>query len=259
MTTPNHGWFDAVAAEYARRRPVYPEAFFAWMANQAPARRRCWDAACGNGQASVGLASWFDQVDATDISPKQIAMAEHHPRVHYRVGSAEQSDLRNRSVDAVLVAAAIHWLNVERFNQEVHRVLRPGGLLVWLGYDPIEGAPADLQDWLERLYHERLREMWPPERTHVDLRYSDLNFPVPDQSIPHGLRMTVHWSKDDLLGFISTWSALRRPGRQAGSSDHQPPLVESLSSELTALWPRQTERLQLHFPLMGRWGVWPDE
>ena len=256
MPAPDNGWFDAVANDYARCRPRYPKAFFSWMADQAPALNRCWDAACGSGQASIGLAGFFDHVEATDLSPKQIAAAEHHPRVHYRQGAAEQSDLNTSSVDAVLVAAAIHWLDVKRFNREASRVLRPGGLLVWMGYEPIQGAPDDLQNWLNSLYHERLDQFWPAERSHVNNCYADLVFPVSDQPIPRELRMTQHWTRRDLLGYIGTWSALRQASQQMNSNDHRA-LVNTLSEELNQLWPEDDERLTLQFPLMGRWGHLP--
>ena len=256
MPAPDNGWFDAVANDYARCRPRYPKAFFSWMADQAPALNRCWDAACGSGQASIGLAGFFDHVEATDLSPKQIAAAEHHPRVHYRHGAAEQSDLNAKSMDAVLVAAAIHWLDVKRFNREASRVLRPGGLLVWMGYEPIQGAPDDLQNWLNSLYHERLDQFWPAERSHVNNCYADLVFPVCDQPIPRELRMTQHWTRRDLLGYIGTWSALRQASQQMNSNDHRA-LVNTLSEELNQLWPEDDERLTLRFPLMGRWGRLP--
>ena len=256
MPAPDNGWFDAVANDYARCRPRYPNAFFSWMADQAPALNRCWDAACGSGQASIGLAGFFDHVEATDLSPKQIAAAEHHPRVHYRHGAAEQSDLNANSMDAVLVAAAIHWLDVKRFNREASRVLRPGGLLVWMGYEPIQGAPDDLQNWLNSLYHERLDQFWPAERSHVNNCYADLVFPVCDQPIPRELRMTQHWTRRDLLGYIGTWSALRQASQQMNSNDHRA-LVNTLSEELNQLWPEDDERLILQFPLMGRWGRLP--
>ena len=256
MPAPDNGWFDAVANDYARCRPRYPKAFFSWMADQAPALNRCWDAACGSGQASIGLAGFFDHVEATDLSPKQIAAAEHHPRIHYRHGAAEQSDLNAKSMDAVLVAAAIHWLDVKRFNREASRVLRPGGLLVWMGYEPIQGAPDDLQNWLNSLYHERLDQFWPAERSHVNNCYADLVFPVCDQPIPRELRMTQHWTRRDLLGYIGTWSALRQASQQMNSNDHRA-LVNTLSEELNQLWPEDDERLTLQFPLMGRWGRLP--
>ena len=257
MPANDKGWFDSVAIDYARCRPRYPDAFFAWMADQSPALDCCWDAACGNGQASIGLSRWFNHVEATDLSPEQIAAAEQHPRIHYRQGAAEQSDLRSDSVDAVLVAAAIHWLDVERFNQEVCRVLRPGGLLVWLGYEPIQGAPKDLQNWLSRLYHERLNPFWPPERIHVDTCYSDLDFPVCAQPLPKGLLITEHWTQSELLGFISTWSALRQASQQVDGNDQVRSLRNTISDELSQIWPQDSDQLTLQLPLMGRWGILP--
>lgn len=55
---------------------------------------RVWDCACGNGQASVDLAGYFRTVYGTDLSAEQIAHAEAHPRVNYRVGLAEDSGHR---------------------------------------------------------------------------------------------------------------------------------------------------------------------
>lgn len=249
--SPDHGWFDAVAESYRSCRPCYPKALFRWLAQQAPAHQSCWDAACGSGQASTGLAAAFERVEASDISPAQVAAAPAHPRIHYRVAAAEASGLMSSSVDAVVVAAAIHWLDVPCFNQEVQRVLRPGGLLAWLGYDPLRGAPEPLQRWLDALYHERLQGFWPPERVHVDQRYADLPFPGISQSVPAELSIPVHWSAEELLGFISTWSALRHSGDQA------PALMATLEQELERLWPADQERLALHLPLMGRWGLLP--
>ena len=139
---PHHGWFEAVADSYRSCRPGYPKTLFRWLADQAPGHQCCWDAACGSGQASVGLAAEFDRVMATDLSPAQIAAAPAHPRIHYRVAPAEDSGLQTASLDAVVVAAAIHWIDVPQFNKEVIRVLKPGGLLAWLGYDPMQGRPS---------------------------------------------------------------------------------------------------------------------
>ncbi len=257
MPTTHKGWFDSVAIDYARCRPRYPKAFFAWMADQARALDCCWDAACGSGQASIGLSRWFDRVEATDLSPEQIAAADQHPRISYRQGAAEQSHLSSNSVDAVLIAAAIHWLDVEQFNREVRRVLRPGGLLVWLGYEPIRDAPEELQAWLNSLYHERLNPFWPPERIHVDACYADLKFPGCDQPLPQGLKITEHWTQNDLLGFISTWSALRNASQQVDDNDQARFLINNLSHELKQVWPKDSDQLTLHLPLMGRWGFLP--
>ena len=57
--------FSAHAAGYAGARPGYPDELFEWLALQCPRRRLAWDAGCGNGQASVALAGFFEEVYAT--------------------------------------------------------------------------------------------------------------------------------------------------------------------------------------------------
>ena len=126
-----------------------------------------------------------------------------------------------------------------------------------MGYEPIQGAPKDLQNWLSRLYHERLNPFWPPERIHVDACYADLEFPGCDQPLPQGLKITEHWTQNDLLGFISTWSALRQASQQVDGNDQARDLINTLAYELNQVWPQNSDQLTLHLPLMGRWGVLP--
>ena len=51
------------ATDYARYRPTYPPALFAWLAEVSPGRALALDVGTGNGQAAVALAAHFDQVD----------------------------------------------------------------------------------------------------------------------------------------------------------------------------------------------------
>jgi hypothetical protein len=101
--------FSGHAAEYSRFRPTYPEALFSWLASVAPADAPVWDCATGNGQAAVALAAHYPQVWATDASAPQIASAQPHPRVTYRVADASASGLEEHSVGLVTVAQALHW------------------------------------------------------------------------------------------------------------------------------------------------------
>src|SRR5262249_40414324 len=91
--------FSSLAKQYAQFRPVYPKELFAWLAEAAPSRGLVWDCACGNGQASQGLAEYFDKVIATDASAEQIAQAEPDPKIEYRVAKAESSGLASGSVN----------------------------------------------------------------------------------------------------------------------------------------------------------------
>lgn len=249
VKSPDHGWFDSIATAYAEQRPHYPDSIFRWIASQAPDQNLCWDAACGNGQASLGLADFFATVIATDLSSNQIEAAPPHPRIQFRVASAENSGLATECCSAVICATAIHWLDVDCFNQECLRVLSPGGLLVWLGYDPIQGAPAPIQQWLDDLYLQRLKCWWPPQRRHVEARYRNLTFPGKSEQLPRNHFIVLRWSMHDLLGFISTWSALRL-AKQKGTD-----LLPKLQKELTHLWGYEETEINLFLPLMGRWGI----
>jgi 2-polyprenyl-3-methyl-5-hydroxy-6-metoxy-1,4-benzoquinol methylase len=103
--------FSGHASAYHQFRPTYPASLFAALAAGAPSREAAWDVGCGNGQASVALAAHFATVFATDMSAQQIASADAHPRVQYRVAPAEESGLAPRSIDLVLVAQALHWFD----------------------------------------------------------------------------------------------------------------------------------------------------
>ena len=101
--------FSRQAADYAKFRPRYPEQLFRWLESIAPSNELAWDCATGNGQAAVELAKVFARVIATDGSEKQVANAERHPRIEYRVATAEDSGLESSSVDLITVAQALHY------------------------------------------------------------------------------------------------------------------------------------------------------
>jgi methylase of polypeptide subunit release factors len=84
-------FFSPIAKDYARFRPRYPEALFAYLASIAPARRLAWDCATGSGQAAASLVDHFDRVIATDISEELLAEARAHERITYRKADALSS------------------------------------------------------------------------------------------------------------------------------------------------------------------------
>src|ERR1043165_3827980 len=117
MTFKDH--FSKQASDYAKFRPRYPRELFEYLGSVAPSRRMAWDCATGNGQAAVELAELFNRVIATDASQKQIANAQPHERVEYRVEAAEASGIESGSVDLIMVAQALHWFDRRRFYEEV--------------------------------------------------------------------------------------------------------------------------------------------
>ena len=107
----------------------------------------------GNGQAAVGLAAVFDRVMATDASEKQIANAQQHERVEYGVAPAENSGIQSETIDLVMVAQALHWLNLDRFYAEARRVLKHDGILAASAYNLLKIEPA-IDEVVNRYYYD---------------------------------------------------------------------------------------------------------
>src|SRR6266513_4851400 len=143
--------FSKQAADYARFRPRYPREMFEYLGRIAPSRALAWDCATGNGQAAVGLAAVFERVIATDASEKQIANAQPHERVEYRVAPAEESGLESSSVDVIMVAQALHWLDFSRFYAEVRRVLKNKGAFAASAYKFLHVTPQ-IDDLVNQRY-----------------------------------------------------------------------------------------------------------
>jgi SAM-dependent methyltransferase len=241
--------FSAVSSHYATSRPGYPPALFEWLASVAPARSSAWDCACGSGQASGSLAEHFSHVIATDLSAEQLRQARPHPRIDYRVAPAEASGLDAASVDLVIVAQALHWLQSERFYAEASRVLRPGGVLaVWsYGTGSLDNTAADAT--LQDFYHNIVGPYWPAERVLVESGYRGLPFPQPELAVPP-LRMEQAWSLAALMGYVSSWSATARYIRARGT-DPVPRLYERLLPD----WGDPELRLRFQWPLSIRAAV----
>jgi SAM-dependent methyltransferase len=221
--------FSAHAALYRDARPLPPADWFDWLAGQAPARGLAWDAGCGNGQASVGLAAHFARVVATDPSAGQIAQASAHERIEYRVEPAERSTLAAASADLVTVSQALHWFDLPVFYAEVRRVARPGALLAVSAYGNCSVDRA--VDAVERrLYADTLGGDWPPERALVDAGYRTLPFPFARVGAPSFL-MRADWNLDQFLAYLRSWSAAQRHLKRTGVD-----AVEAVAPELAAAW-----------------------
>ena len=240
--------FSAQADAYARSRPRYPGALFDWLSQQTPAATACWDAGCGNGQASVALAEYFDAVYASDPSAEQIAAASAHPRVHYAVEPAEQPGLPDHSVDLVCVAQAYHWLHHERFAAAVGRVLRPRGVIAVWCYG-LCSVDAEVDRHFMHLYEDVLGADWPAERVHVEEGYRRLPFPWPELAPLPGFAMLMAWNCREYLDYLRTWSAFQRHLRRTGTD----PLA-GLQTQFEQAWGDPEVRRTVAFPLKLRVG-----
>ncbi|MBM4180550.1 MAG: class I SAM-dependent methyltransferase [Betaproteobacteria bacterium] len=233
--------FSTRSSGYAAFRPGYPTELFEYLASLTPGHDLAWDCATGSGQAAQGLAGHYTRVWATDASVAQIDAAAPQAGVEFRLAPAQASGLPDRSVDLVTVAQAAHWFDLPAFYAEVRRVLKPDGLLAIWCYERLTIEPT-LDAIVEEFYGGLLGPYWPQERRLVESGYRDMDFPFAELPAP-AMPMTASWTLDQLLGYFSTWSALKAYQKATGE-DPLPVLREhlalawiSLDQAKTIKWP----------------------
>ena len=135
--------FGAAAAQYARAS--YPAEAVDWLLPASA--KRVLDLGAGTGLFTQLLAA--RGLDVAAVEPSEQMRAElisALPDVEALAGTAEAIPVADATVDAVIVAQAWHWVDVDLASHEVARVLRPGGVLglVWNVRD-------ETVDWVAQL------------------------------------------------------------------------------------------------------------
>ncbi len=239
--------FSGHAAAYAASRPGYPRELFEYLARLPARRALAWDVGAGNGQAAVGLAERFERVIATDASPQQLAQAQPHPRVEYRMAAAESSGLPDGAVDLVTIAQALHWFDFDRFHAEARRVLAPGGAVAAWTYNLARVSP-EVDEVVDRLARSLVGPYWPPERRWVDEEYRTIPFPWDEIETPL-FQHEEHWDLERLLRYVRTWSAIQRYCKETGQDP-----IAALHEELAAAWGPPGEVRTITWPIFLRAG-----
>jgi hypothetical protein len=240
--------FSGHAADYARYRPSYPPELFEALGALVPRHTLCWDAGTGSGQAACGLAEHFAEVVATDASAEQIAHATPCAGVSYRVAPAEASGLDDATVDLVTAGQAVHWFRLKNFYEEVKRVGVSGGAVAVWAYDLFEVPQSARVEEVFRDFHASVERFWPPERALVARRYADLLFPF--REIPlRPVTMTAAWDLERVLGYLSTWSSVKRCARETGRD-----AIAEFEAAFTAAWGDPSSEKTITWPLVLRAG-----
>jgi len=236
--------FSAQSKQYAQFRPQYPDVLYEYLASLAPKRSLVWDCGTGNGQAAVSLAKCFLRVYATDASAEQIAHAYPHERVEYHVEPAEQVGLETGSADLVTVAQAVHWFDFDKFYAEVKRVLKPNGFLAVWTYGLPEISPQ-VDDAIKRIYFDVLSGFWTERIRYVEEQYRTLPFPF-EEVTPPVFAMETTWDRNQLMGFLDSWSATQKYRQQKGRHP-----LEGVWDDVVDDWQHEIEkrlvRWNLHF------------
>lgn len=244
---PARNWFEQGGRAYARFRPEYPPQLAAFLASIAADRRMAVDVGCGNGQLTQLLVPHFDTVVGLDPSADQIANIVPNKRIMYQCAPAEQLPLADDSTSLITAAQAAHWFNLPRFYQEARRIAAPGCVLALISYGVLKLEPA-LDDRFQRFYRDDIGPYWPAERKLVDTGYTSIDFPFEELAAPP-MEIRVNWCLPEFLGYLLTWSAVRR-AKEAG---HEEMLLD-FANGISSVWGDRNLRRPVAWPINMRVG-----
>jgi ubiquinone/menaquinone biosynthesis C-methylase UbiE len=217
-SSPARDLFSAQSKEYASSRPTYPRALFEFIVGLVTEKTLAWDCATGNGQAALVLADYFKKVIASDISARQLENAQQKSNIKYQIFSAEDTPLKDNSVDLITIAQALHWFDFDRFYNEARRVLRKrkdgktgegGGIIAAWAYG-LHTISPQVDKVTHQLYEDILGDKyWPPERKYVEGRYETIPFPFEQIPVPE-FQIQLSWNLSELVNYYRSWSSVQK-------------------------------------------------
>ncbi|MEO1148889.1 MAG: methyltransferase domain-containing protein [Cyanobacteria bacterium J06638_22] len=96
------------------------------------------DLCCGSGQTTGFLVNQSQDVTGLDASPRSIQRAQNNvPQAKFVEGWAEAMPFSDAHFDIVHTSVALHEMKPEQLRQilqEVHRVLKPGGIFALIDF-----------------------------------------------------------------------------------------------------------------------------
>ena len=151
-----HVYDEQTATHYAAFRPPLHQLIL----DEALGRMRFQtglDVGCGTGVSTLALAPYCEEVFGVDNSSAMLNQSHRHPKLTYRLGTAQDLPVESRSVDVVTMAGVLSYLDQQKLIDELERVCQPQAIVV----------PYDFKvDTNELLRRVGLPER--PDPTHYD-------------------------------------------------------------------------------------------
>lgn len=238
--------FSFSPEQYARYRPDYPAAIFDFIYPLLNDKSVAWDCGTGNGQLAKELSKDFGRVEATDISSKQLDHAFATENINYTAQPAEKTNFADNSFDLITVAQAVHWFDVDKFNEEVKRVGKPNSIIAMIGYE-LNNITPEIDAVIRNFYKNIIGEYWDAERKHLENRYQHIAFPFRELETPTIQNIKL-WKFEHLLGYLNTWSAVQHYKDKNNANP-----IDLIQEDLQKAW-GSAEVRRVIFPIIFRVG-----
>ncbi|MEO9965819.1 MAG: class I SAM-dependent methyltransferase [Reichenbachiella sp.] len=240
--------FSIQSEAYKKYRPVYPAALYNEILSLVNQREKCWDCATGNGQVAEVLSTEFQQVEASDISEKQLERAPKISNVNYSIQRAERTSFPDSQFDLITVAQAIHWFDFEAFNQEIKRLAKPGGIVAIWGYALLKVQPG-IDEIITDFDANIVGPYWDVERRHIDAEYDTIPFCFNPIEAGKQFAIEAVWNTNHLEGYFNSWSCVQNYKQNNNGENPVPDLMIRLKE----YW-SEGESKKVTFPVFLKMG-----
>ncbi len=194
--------FGSQAEAYEHGRPGWPPGKIAELIARWEARDVV-DLAAGTGKLTRILVEHAAVTAIEPVDGMRAVLEREVPRARAISGTAEAIPLGDESVDAVFVAEAFHWFDLERAPAEIARVLRPGGHLA-VCFNQIDTH----EPWFEDLHEIVMAHRLPgprmphavPWRAAIEAQFG----PLTEEEGPHEHVV----SRDGQIAQIASFSSI---------------------------------------------------
>ncbi|OKH27116.1 class I SAM-dependent methyltransferase [Chroogloeocystis siderophila] len=132
-------YFSDRGDDYEKYRPIYPASAIDTILSglESPTQITAVDVGAGTGIGARLLADRGVRVVAIEPNEDMRRAATPHEGVDFLAGTAEQTPLKNASVDLVTSFQAFHWFDFDKSLKEFRRILKASGrlALIWSFWD----------------------------------------------------------------------------------------------------------------------------
>lgn len=249
--TDKINWFSEGGENYSQYRPEYTRELADYLAKLAPDNQKALDVGCGTGQLTRLLSDHFAAVTGVDPSEDQLRNASLATGISYIHSPAENLPADFSDYSLVTVAQAAHWFRLNDFYREVRRVAAPGAIIALISYGVLS-IEGEIGERFRKFYYDEIGRFWPSERKLVDSGYRELYFPFEELQAPP-FRIETKWNLQALLGYISTWSAVRQAKQQGEMK-----VISQFAEDLAAMWGSPEGSRDVSWPINMRIGRLPE-
>ncbi len=136
------------------------------------------DIGCGTGNYTNELQKKGLQIIGIDPSEKMLEQAKQkNSNIDWRIGTAENIELPDKHLDGILASLTIHhWTDLQKAFFELHRVLKPNGIIVIFTSTPKQMKGYWLNHYFPKMIADSIDQM--PSLETVEKAMTNNNFEI---------------------------------------------------------------------------------